>query len=344
MGHVSLQPIRIKVTETTQVGETRRAAAVLSSTLGFSETARGKIAIVINEAANNLVRHGRGGHMILIPCERDGCLGLDILALDKGPGMADLGRSMRDGYSTGGTAGNGLGAMERQSDMFQIHSAEDVGTAVLSRFWVTPPKAPKPGERRLSIGAVCLPKRGEEVCGDGWSVDRRRNGDYAFLLVDGLGHGASAAESMRDALSAAESLYGKDLPPEQILEHVHLTLKKNRGRGAAVGLALVSPSREVVEFSGIGNVAGVIQGPAGRTSMVSMNGTVGATGARRKTFQYPWSAESMMILHSDGLTGHWGLEGYAGLRQRDPALIAGVLFRDFERERDDATVLVAREE
>ena len=48
-------------------------------------------------------------------------------------------------------------------------------------------------------------------------------------------------------------------------------------------------------------------------------------------------------MHSDGLTAHWSLDGYPGLAERDPLMVAAVLYRDFRRVRDDATVLVLRE-
>jgi hypothetical protein len=74
--------------------------------------------------------------------------------------------------------------------------------------------------------------------------------------------------------------------------------------------------------------------------MVSHNGTVGHQMRRVQEFVYPWPAEALVILHSDGLATQWRL--LPGLAARDPALIAAILYRDFRRGRDDVTVLVAR--
>jgi len=52
----------------------------------------------------------------------------------------------------------------------------------------------------------------------------------------------------------------------------------------------------------------------------------------------------MLVLHSDGLVSHWSLDAYPGLAARDPSLIAGILYRDFTRGRDDVTVVVAKAE
>ena len=77
--------------------------------------------------------------------------------------------------------------------------------------------------------------------------------------------------------------------------------------------------------------------------MVSHNGTVGHVTRKVQEFVYPWLPGALVIMHSDGLGTQWSLERYPGLALRDPALIAGVLYRDFQRGRDDVTVLVARE-
>lgn len=334
-------PVRIVVTESSQVGESRRAAATMSLTLGLNDTVRGKIAIVVTEAANNLVRHGRGGQMLLIPEELGGTLGMSILALDKGSGIPDLGRALQDGFSTGGTPGNGLGAMSRLADLFEIHSLPGAGTAVLCRIWAAPPKPPGSGHRRMDVGALCFPIAGESACGDTFYVDRRANGDTLLMLADGLGHGPPAAVAGNAAMRAVEAIRDNDLSAEMVLQDVHAALRNTRGAAAAI--ALVSPSRRKVDFCGLGNVAGVLLGSGERTiNMVSMNGTVGGTTARMKSFEYPYEPGGLVVMHSDGIRTSWDLGKYPGLRQRDPSLIAGVLFRDFERERDDSSILIAR--
>ena len=77
--------------------------------------------------------------------------------------------------------------------------------------------------------------------------------------------------------------------------------------------------------------------------LVSHNGIVGQEARKIGVFTYPWNRESLLLMHSDGLTERWDLKAYPALIRRDPGLIAGVLYRDFSRARDDATVLVARE-
>jgi hypothetical protein len=98
----------------------------------------------------------------------------------------------------------------------------------------------------------------------------------------------------------------------------------------------------VLNYAGAGNIAASICTQGKTRSMVSMNGTVGHTMGRIQQFSYPWEKDSTLIMHSDGVSARWSLDQYPGLATRHPALFAGVLFRDFVRKRDDATIVVSR--
>ena len=95
----------------------------------------------------------------------------------------------------------------------------------------------------------------------------------------------------------------------------------------------------------MGNISGTILPPGGAhgVSMVSHNGTVGHELRKVQEFVYAWPDDALVVLHSDGLTAHWRLDQYPGLTPCHPALIAGILYRDFKRGRDDVTVLAVRE-
>ncbi|MGZ3413197.1 MAG: serine/threonine protein kinase, partial [Isosphaeraceae bacterium] len=98
--------------------------------------------------------------------------------------------------------------------------------------------------------------------------------------------------------------------------------------------------------AGVGNISGVILNPAdeaSRTSMVSHNGTVGHTIRKIQEFIYPWPPGSLLVMHSDGMATQWQVSRYAGLGASHPGLVAGVLYRDFRRSRDDVTIVVVRE-
>src|SRR5688572_28304608 len=105
----------LTITDSSQVGEGRRLALNYAAELGFPEEARGRVALIVTEAAHNLVRHARAGELVFTKLRAGGGTGLRVLALDVGPGMANPADCLRDGHSTSGTAGEGLGAIQRLS-------------------------------------------------------------------------------------------------------------------------------------------------------------------------------------------------------------------------------------
>ena len=264
---------------------------------------------------------------------------MELLTLDKGPGMYDVARCLVDGYSTAGSAGEGLGAMGRLSALFEIHSLTGTGTATLARLWSLPEPRLSPTSS-LQFGAVSLPLAGEEVCGDLWAIEEVE-GRSLLLVVDGLGHGPQAAEAARDAVR----VFGEraSLGPVEIIQAAHAALRSTRG--AALAVAQMDPDRGEVRFAGVGNISGTIIGLSDdkSISMVSHNGIVGHTIRKIQEFTYPWAPGSLLVMHSDGLATQWQLSRYAGLATKHPGLIAGTLYRDFKRDRDDVTVVVVRE-
>jgi anti-sigma regulatory factor (Ser/Thr protein kinase) len=327
------------VDDSAHVAAVRRAAQRAAESLDFSETRAGQFALVVTELGTNLVKHATRGEMLLrMVDERAGDgIGLEVLALDRGPGIPDVALSGRDGHSTAGTLGHGLGAVHRQSDFVQIYT-QPSGTAILARMG----RDERPAARRaprLEIGAVQVNAAGEQVCGDEWTA-RLRDARLAVIIADGLGHGLAAHEAARQAVSTFDTMDEED--PGSIVGAVHGALRSTRG--AAVAVATVDLERGVARYGGLGNIAGTILRPGnGRHSMVSQNGTAGHTAPRIQEFQYPFPPRSMLVMHSDGLGTHWDLGAYPGLQSRHPSLIAGVLYRDFSRRRDDLTIVVVKD-
>lgn len=325
--------VAFSVVEASQVGEARRAVLTLADRLGFDAVARGRAALVVTESATNLHKHGRDGSLILQPHTHGDVIGIDVLALDKGPGIADLGRCLRDGFSTVGTPGTGLGAIQRTAALLDIHTQTPSGTVLLARLW--PDAAPK--QRAFAVGSVCIPYPGEEVCGDAWTVEEKSR-LALVLLADGLGHGLLAAEASRAAVRILRA--NTRLGPAALLETMHGQMRATRG--AAVAVAEVDGDQEILRYAGVGNIAGTILSSGVHRSLVSHNGTVGHEARKCQEFTYPFPRGAVLILHSDGLSTRWSLDSYSGLLRRDPSLIAGVVYRDAQRRRDDATVLVMR--
>ena len=327
--------VAIAIAESSHTAEARRVAIALATRLGFQETQQGKVGIVVTEVANNLIQHAQGGVLLLRAIEDHSAVGIEVLSLDKGRGMIDVDQCLQDGFSTGGTLGNGLGAISRLSSLLEIYSIPNQGTALVSHLWSN--SASQPQQNTLAIGAICLPKRGEEVSGDAWAyqVDRRHS---LLLVADGLGHGTAAAIAASQAVKIFEDDDRRS--PGAIVEAAHAALRSTRG--AALAIAEIDFEQQSVRFAGIGNIAGTIFSLTKHHNLLSHNGTVGHEVRKIQEFSYPWYANGLLIMHSDGLDHKWRLDRYPGLSQKHPSLIAGVLYRDFNRERDDVTVLVAK--
>lgn len=321
----------IAVTETSQVSEARRRGMEVAAALQLDETTRGRAALVITEAATNLLKHGGGGEVFVGPAGIAPARGVQVIAVDKGRGIANVSSSLEDGYSTTGTAGTGLGAIVRASSSFDIYTMPGAGTVIGATVCAN-------GFVPVLAAGVSVPIRGETDCGDGWA-SWSAGELLSIFLCDGLGHGSEAAHATKLATEAFRR--HAERPTREIIEYVFAALKSSRG--AAVAVAELDRREGRARFCGLGNIGGAILRPNGTTqSLVSHPGIAGHTMRRLQEFTYDWPAGSLIVLHSDGLSTHWSLEPYKGLSARHPDVIAGVLYRDFRRVRDDATVVVAR--
>jgi len=323
------------LTESTQVAATRRAALELGAAAGFDDTVAGQLALLVTEAGTNILKHAGHGEMLLRYLERDGSRGVEIIALDKGPGMRDLSASMEDGTTSAGSYGVGLGAMRRLSTEFDVYTMPGKGTAVLMRLWA----GGAPPATSLQLGAVCLPITGERASGDSWSASLAPT-EATLSVADGLGHGEHAAQASESAMSAIAR--DPRQPVNILLEDAHAMLRATRG--AAVAVAQIDMHTETLSFAGVGNIAVHLCNGGQRKQLVSHNGIVGSNMRKLQEFREPWRAGALLVMHSDGLGSRWDLTQYPGLTSHHPALIAAVLYRDFSRGRDDVTVLVARDQ
>ncbi|HTX36592.1 MAG TPA: ATP-binding SpoIIE family protein phosphatase [Bryobacteraceae bacterium] len=312
------------------VGEARRAALVMATSAGFSPTDAGKLAIAVTEAATNVLRHGGGGEILLRPIGD----GIEMLALDHGPGIANLGDAMQDGRSTAGSAGIGLGAITRLASFFELYTSDGLGTVLAVRFYPSEGREPEVRPKAMiQVGVVQSPFPGEFSCGDAWAMK-----GHTVLVADGLGHGFQAAQ----AAGAAVAIFADNWrrPVRDIVEAAHLALKPTRG--AALAIAEADLDSHTVRFCGLGNISGTIVAGENARGMLSHNGTAGHEIQRIEQFEYPWPEGALLVMHTDGISAKWDLAAYPGLALRHPSLVAAILYRDFRRRQDDATVIVVK--
>jgi anti-sigma regulatory factor (Ser/Thr protein kinase) len=325
----------IVVEEQSQVGQARREAQQLAASLGFGETDAGRAALVATELATNVIKHGRGGQLFLSAIAGHDCTGLGICAIDRGPGF-QLAEGLRDGYSTGGTRGIGLGGIQRQTQWLDAYS-DARGAVVAVRLY--------PGGRGdadLGYGGWRLPLQGEPVCGDAWHLHRDAEG-VTLTMIDGLGHGAAAADAANAGIVAVSSAQPQTREPVALLARMHAAMAGTRGGAAAV--ARYDRAGRSLRYAGTGNIAGTLIGSDAQSrGLPSHPGIVGVgpPPRPRADLVFTDAGGKLLVMHSDGIQARWSLKDYPGLALRHPALVAAVLVRDFDRGRDDASLLVVK--
>lgn len=322
----------IAIDEQSQVGQARREAQQAASALGFDDTDAGRAALVATELATNIIKHGRGGCLYLNKVAGRDRIGLELCAIDRGPGFV-LADGLRDGFSTQGTRGIGLGGIQRQTQWLDAWS-DDKGAVVVARLY---PGASTSAD--LAYGGWRLPLHGEPVCGDDWMIAWNAQAILA-VMIDGLGHGMAAADAAGAGVAAAAA--HPHAAPASLLATLHAAM--NGSRGGAVAVARYAHQSAQLHFAGTGNISGSLAGGERSRGLASYPGIVGVGMPirARNDLLFPDSAGKLLVLHSDGLQARWSLQDYPGLAMRHPALIAAVLVRDYHRVRDDASLLIVR--
>ncbi|MFC0507486.1 SpoIIE family protein phosphatase [Micromonospora costi] len=310
----------------------RRAAERLGHHLQLGEARTADLAIVTAELASNLVKHADDGVLLLRPVRREREAGVELIAIDSGPGMADLTVSSRDGHSTVGTLGIGLGAIARQSSWYDGYSLPGRGTVLAVQVW------PSPAEDTPWAGGLTRPLSGETVSGDGYAV-RVADGRRQVLVCDGLGHGPLASAASDAAITAFHSAPASS--PAVVVQHLHRAMSHTRG--AALAVAEPDPASGVLRYAGLGNIVGRLVSPGGRPrGLVSLPGIAGHQRPVVREYDYPVDADALLVMHSDGVVDRWELDDYPGLAERSPVVVAATVLRDAGTRRDDACVVVAR--
>ncbi len=308
---------------------------------GFTAAEAGRLNIVVSEMTSNLAKHAADGGELLV---RSLGHGIEVICLDNGPGMVDSLRMLEDGVSTYGSAGEGLGAIKRQSDVFDLYSQPGMGTVIVSQVHRAAKPALAPNAGSHNIGFVMVPKPNETLCGDGLCVVEK-GAEVYLLAMDGLGHGANAHEAAQAAVQA----YASALPqhPSDMLRNIHQQIRRTRG---AVGMVVnVSGNSHKISYCGIGNIAGKLYSSdlsaagSGYKNIISYNGIIGHNiPGSLNNQQLDWGRNKTLILHSDGLKSRWDLAKYPNLSRHLATTIAAVLYKEHRRHTDDTLVLVLK--
>jgi anti-sigma regulatory factor (Ser/Thr protein kinase) len=325
----------IRVEEESAVGRCRRTASTLAEKLGFPATRVAEIGIAVTEIGTNLRKHAQEGSLLIRLVRASSQAALEVVAMDRGPGIADLALARKDGQSSVGTLGLGLGAVERLADASEITSVPGEGTVVVARFHPDRlPLAEIPAD--ISAG-ITRAIEGEDVCGDSYAI-RYGEGKLTLMMCDGSGHGPLAAS----ASQAAVRVFREQEPtsPEETIRRIHAALKGTRG--GAVAVADLDLIGRKVRFAGLGNIAAAVLSGERKQGMISVPGVAGYQARTIRAYDYELPEGAVVVLHSDGLTERWTMDRREGLFRSGPLMIATTLLRDAGLRRDDACVLVGK--
>lgn len=330
-------PRAIEVRHESGVGEARRCARSLALALSFSPNVAEEVALVATELATNLIKHAAGGTLSLTPLEIGGRVGMEIGAADSGPGIDDVERVLTDRYSTTDSRGTGLGAVNRLMDELEIASNPGAGTRIVCRRWRRDHRAssrPCP----LATGVATRPLQIGQANGDAFVVKHWAE-NLLVGVIDGLGHGPVANRAARAAQTYVEDHF--DLPLDQIFRGAGRACRATRG--VVMALARFDWGRGRLAFASVGNVE-VRVSPSTRPFKFSVRrGVVGLNAPSAVVTEHPWPPGHVLVLHSDGLTTHWGWNDLPDLMEGAAPDLARELLRKLAKETDDATVIVVKE-
>lgn len=341
----------LEIKDEAHVGTARRAVQRFADDLGFDENGLSEIGIVVQEIGTNAARYADDGGWLHYSPTLGETAGLELFYWDTGPGIYDLDRAARDGVSTSGSLGTGLGAIRRLTDEFDAYSLQRTeqrlaakprrtshGTALLARKWLSAKeKENDGGDETRRIGVWSRPHPGEEANGDAYFLRTRKSLTLA-AVIDGLGHGLGAKEAADAALDTLDDWMGE--PPDEVLLAVHGALRATRG--AVMSAAVIDRAQGRFACAGVGNIMVRVFGAEEHYSPVPTNGTLGARLGQLRVWTHPWAEGTTLIMASDGVSASWDMDSYPGVLRHSPQLIAGILMRDYGRDTDDATILVAR--
>ncbi|MBA2339488.1 MAG: ATP-binding protein [Pyrinomonadaceae bacterium] len=343
----------VEISEEAHVGAARRVVHSFANRLGFDETKLAELDIVVQEIATNAVRYATGGGSIHFTTTLEGApRGIELFYADKGPGIYNVERATSDGATTGGGLGVGFGAIRRLLDEFEIYSSVRStarlaltrtrrtmhGTAILGRKWTDAADTELKTVAAKRIGVWSRPIPGEDANGDAYLMCKHRQ-RRLFAVVDGLGHGWGAREAAQAALASLKRWRGE--PLNELIFATHDALRATRG--AVMGVCVINSEENSFEYAGVGNVLVRVLNSPQPLHPVSTNGTLGLRLPERiHVLTGKWTDGATVVMASDGLSQTWDIGDYPGLLGKEGQMIAGVLMRDYGRDSDDATVLVAR--
>ena len=126
---------RIRTVADNDVSRSALEAGRIARAIGFDTNVRQMITTATSELARNILKYAGRGEVQIAEIRRHNRVGIEIIASDRGPGIADVDRALSDHFSSSGTLGLGLPGVKRMMDELEIESEPGRGTRVVARKW-----------------------------------------------------------------------------------------------------------------------------------------------------------------------------------------------------------------
>lgn len=312
----------------------KKEVHALAVKTGFTGSPLAEIDLIVAEVTSNLLKHAREGELLVRMVEMHKTPGIEIIGIDNGPGIAEVAAVVKDGISTKGTLGHGLGSIQRFSDTFQLYSQPGWGSILLARKFLKP--LPAKAMEKVEERYINVPKPNETVSGDG-IFSYLTPECYKTIALDGLGHGPDAHAAAQKAIFEFKNCPLTDAV--DIIRHLHPLIKRTRGAVASVGVYSFKDKRW--NICGVGNICTRIFSGFQLKSYLPYNGIVGLTvPSSMKANLVEHHGGQLLLMASDGLRTRWEISRYPGILKYDLSILAAALYKDHGRRTDDMSIVI----
>lgn len=306
---------------------------------GLREVTLERMELVCNEIVTNQLKHAKGSGMVQLWENNDDNPSLDIFALDYGPGIDDLEHAKKDGTTTTGTMGRGLGAIERlacESSIYTVtkdHLASEQwhGTAVWARFSQEKRKT----RAKIEYGVYLRALHDDFYNGDSIQL-KTGPSSISWLHIDGLGHGREAEEAVQPAQGVL------DIDTELSERMGILSQRLQGGRGGVGIMGELDISKENVAITGVGDMSVYIISNGERRQVSLASGVLGHDHRSIEVTNTAFPKQALLITASDGIRSGWSIKTLPYLWRLHPQMIALVMGQILGRNNDDKSLVVIR--
>ena len=185
----------------------------------------------------------------------------------------------------------------------------------------------------MLIGKTSIPKPGESVCGDKYSIIKK-NKNTIIAVVDGLGHGPEAAEAAEAACECVSQYSGNSL--RQMFDECDRSLKNTRG--AAMTVVMIDNETDIAQFAAVGNVE-VKSKTHEKISTINSPGIVGRRIRKLNTSNFRLKPRDTIVIHTDGISNKFNLDE---INDDCPQAMADKIMENYSRGNDDSTCVVIK--